>query len=117
MLIHGDPSPPDQIGMEFPSVRYALVMSTSDEHGAILHAVGCAVVAQPPGGEGMRVSETVYSTTYDEIHEYAMRQYGDEGEGGWATCHVCRGVSDMELRRWRSLCRGSVGACSGDRTR
>ena len=55
----------------------------------MLHSFGFARL--PPHSElaAYGLSDIVYSTTFDEIHEYAMQAFGEEDEGGWGPCQHC----------------------------
>jgi len=90
MLIFGEPQVPEQTGMPFPAILYALMTPASGEGDPVFHAVGCPVgdTKRPPH------YEVVCSTTLDEILDYATAQYGEEGEGAWVTCEVCGGIAD-----------------------
>ncbi len=97
MLIHGHPTLPDQRGMPHPEILYALVVPTPGAGDPELHATSCAALGVPTGRDDVRAAETVYATTFDELLDYAMHQYGDEGEGRWTTCQVCGAIPDDEL--------------------
>ena len=97
VLIHGDPKLPDQQGMPHPQILYALVVPASDEIDPVLHAMSCAAHAEATSRGDVRAAETVYSTTYDELLDYAMHRYGDEGQGRWITCRVCGSIPDDDL--------------------
>lgn len=88
MLIFGDPTPPKQRGMPFPEVKYALAIPATADELALLHRFGCAELPELAMAAAAGFREIVYSTTYDELHDYAGHALGDEG---WVACHHCGG--------------------------
>jgi hypothetical protein len=86
MLIFGDPSPPEQRGMPFLSILFALAVPAAAADVPVIHRFDCAELPDHSRARACGLREIVYSTTFDEILEYATRQFGEDG---WLPCYRC----------------------------
>ncbi|MFM8387606.1 MAG: hypothetical protein ACKOCB_12420 [Planctomycetia bacterium] len=89
LIFDGDGSPPEQRGMPFPTIRYALTVPIKRRHGGVLlHALPCASLPIPLVAAAHGLKQVVWSTTYEEIDDYVYREFG---EAGWGWCPTCQG--------------------------
>ena len=88
ILISGDPTPPEQRGMPFPAVKFALAVPRDRDELPVLHSYPCADLPEHRRAAAKGLREIVYSTTYDELMDYAWHDFGEDG---WCSCHICGG--------------------------
>lgn len=84
MLTFGHTHPPSYGDVPYPRVKFALVIREGPKRmEAVMHSVPCSMLRPTTPG-----AEFVYATTFDELHEYAHRRFGDRG---WRPCDACGG--------------------------
>jgi len=81
--------------MPCPPIKYGLVVPSGRKGRAILHAVECSCLPPRHHVRGSGLRDIVWSTTYNEIDDYASQQFGEDG---WTPCPSCHAINEGDTR-------------------
>jgi hypothetical protein len=89
LILNGPPESRPQRGMPAPAVRFALAVPAQGRvFPVVLHGIGCERLPHYEEAGAQGLSRIVYSTTLDELDEYAGRQFAEDE---WMYCPECCG--------------------------